>query len=40
MNNTNLEQFENIIKYKFKDIELLKKAFTHSSYANEKHIQK
>ena len=40
MNNTNLEQFENIIKYKFKDIELLKKAFTHSSYANEKHIEK
>ena len=40
MNNTNLEQFENIIKYKFKNIELLKKAFTHSSYANEKHIEK
>ena len=30
MNNTNLEQFENIIKYKFKDIELLKKDFIHS----------
>lgn len=40
MNNTNLEQFENIIKYQFKDISLLKKAFTHSSYANERHIEK
>ena len=40
MNNTNLEQFEEIINYRFKDDELLKKAFTHSSYANEKHIDK
>ncbi|MDD5945038.1 MAG: ribonuclease III [Clostridia bacterium] len=40
MNNTNLEQFEEIIQYKFSNIELLKKAFTHSSYANEKHIEK
>ena len=27
MNNTNLEQFEEIINYRFKDAELLKKAF-------------
>ena len=40
MNNSNLEQFEDIIKYKFNNIELLRKAFTHSSYANEKHIEK
>ncbi len=40
MNNTNLQIFEDIIKYKFKNRELLKKAFTHSSYANEKHIEK
>lgn len=40
MKNTNLEQFEDIIKYRFKNKELLKKAFTHSSYANEKHIEK
>ena len=26
MNNTNLEQFEEIINYRFKDAELLKKA--------------
>ena len=38
--NNNLEQFQNIIGYKFKDINLLKKAFTHSSYANEKHMEK
>lgn len=30
-------EFEKIIKYEFKDKNLLKKAFSHSSYANEKH---
>ena len=30
-----LENFENSIDYKFKNIELLKTAFTHTSYANE-----
>lgn len=40
MNNTEIGQFEDIIKYKFKNIGLLEKAFTHSSYANEKHIEK
>ena len=40
MNNKNLKQFESIIEYKFNNIDLLKKAFTHSSYANEKHIEK
>lgn len=34
-----LENFENEIEYKFKNIELLKTAFTHTSYANEKKIQ-
>lgn len=40
MNNTNLSKFEDTIGYHFNNIELLKKAFTHSSYANEKHIEK
>ena len=40
MNNTDFGQFQDIIKYSFKDVSLLKKAFTHSSYANEKHIEK
>ena len=40
MKNKNLKEFENIIEYEFKNIGLLKKAFTHSSYANEKHIEK
>lgn len=31
----NLEEFQNQIGYKFKNIELLKTAFTHTSYANE-----
>ena len=31
-----LERFEEIIGYKFKDIQLLKQALSHSSYANEK----
>ena len=39
MNNTDLSIFENTINYKFNNIDLLKKAFTHSSYANEKHIE-
>lgn len=34
----NLQEFENQIKYKFKNIELLKTAFTHTSYANENKI--
>jgi len=35
----NLQEFENEIKYKFKNIELLKTAFTHTSYAHENKIQ-
>ncbi len=34
-----LENFEQQINYKFKNIELLKNAFTHTSYANEKKIK-
>lgn len=34
-----LETFEEQIEYKFKNIELLKTAFTHTSYANEKKVQ-
>lgn len=30
-----LNEFENIIKYKFNDIEILEKSLTHSSYSNE-----
>lgn len=32
----NLEAFEGIIKYSFKDKELITEALSHSSYANEK----
>lgn len=34
-----LSEFEKIINYEFKDKNLLKKAFSHSSYANEKRKQ-
>jgi ribonuclease-3 len=34
--NTDLVAFQDAIKYKFSDIQLLKNALTHSSYANEK----
>lgn len=34
--NTDLEKFQNTIKYRFNNIKLLKNALTHSSYANEK----
>lgn len=34
-----LETFEEQIEYKFKNIEILKTAFTHKSYANEKKIE-
>ncbi len=33
------QQFEEIIGYKFKDISLLKRALTHSSYANENRLK-
>lgn len=33
--NTNLEKFQNRIGYRFHDINMLKNALTHSSYANE-----
>ncbi len=36
----NLDEFQRIINYKFKDISLLKNALTHSSYANEIRIKK
>ncbi len=32
----NSTEFENKIEYKFKNIELLKTAFTHTSYAQKK----
>lgn len=35
-----LKEFEQIIGYPFKDINLLKNALTHSSYANEHHLKK
>lgn len=34
-----LQEFENEIKYNFKNIELLKKAFTHTSYAHENRVE-
>ena len=34
------KQFEDIIKYKFNNKNLLKQALTHSSYSNEKHMHK
>ncbi len=34
----NTEKFEEIIKYRFKNKELIRQALTHSSYANEKKI--
>lgn len=37
--NMDLEKLENEIKYTFKNKELLKKALTHTSYANEKRIE-
>lgn len=38
MRKIGLEEFEKTIGYKFKNIELLKNALTHTSYANEKGI--
>ena len=35
----NLEEFQEKIEYKFKNIKLLKKAFTHTSYANENKVE-
>ena len=35
-----LERFETVIGYKFQDIKLLRQALTHSSYANERRINK
>lgn len=34
--NTDLEGFQSVIKYQFQNVQLLKNALTHSSYANEK----
>ena len=39
MNEFELEEIEKIIHYSFKDKELLKTAFTHSSYANQNNIK-
>ena len=39
MNNQELEKMQKNIQYKFKNLELLKTALTHTSYAYEKHIQ-
>ena len=35
MNKDHLKKFEDIIKYKFNNIEILEKSLTHSSYSNE-----
>ena len=35
-----LERFETVIGYRFQDIKLLRQALTHSSYANERRINK
>ena len=35
----NLEEFQEKIEYKFKNIKLLKNAFTHTSYANENRVE-
>ena len=40
MYNKNLSELMDTINYQFKDINLLKNALTHSSYANEKTIKK
>lgn len=40
LSNEKLEELENIIQYRFKDRRLLVQALTHSSYANEKKINK
>lgn len=37
---TNLEEFQQIIGYTFKDSSLLEQALTHSSYANERQMRK
>ena len=37
---TQLHQLEQIIGYQFKDIRLLERAMTHSSYINEHHLEK
>ncbi len=37
--NTDLDGFQQTIKYKFNDLSLLKNALTHSSYANERKIK-
>lgn len=36
----NLDEFQRVINYSFKDVSLLKNALTHSSYANEIRIKK
>lgn len=38
--NNKFEKFQNIINYKFNDIKLLRQALTHSSFANEKRLDK
>ena len=38
--NTDISSLEKIIKYKFKDIKLLKKALTHPSYSGEMGLQR
>jgi len=40
MNNNSLDEFQNIIKYSFKNIGLLTLALTHSSYGNEHRKEK
>ena len=39
MSKTSLEEFEKNINYKFNNIELLRTALTHTSYAHEKKIE-
>ena len=38
MNNQNINKIEGIIGYQFKNKDLIKQAFTHSSYANENNV--
>lgn len=40
MYSTDYDNFQNVINYHFNDLNLLKNALTHSSYANEKKINK
>jgi ribonuclease-3 len=40
MSGQGLKEFQEIIGYTFRNVQLLKNALTHSSYANERHWDK